>query len=72
MDTKTARKLDRCKGHVDAAQAAMVDLPDWVLHTDPSAWDAAVIRAHAKALEAAGCHLRRLLADLEAQGVVTD
>lgn len=72
MDAKTARKLVKCKGHVAAAKDVMIDLPDWVEHTDPSAWDPEVIAAHAKVLEAAGCHLRRLLTDLKTQGVVTD
>jgi hypothetical protein len=73
MDDKTTRKLNKCAAHVAdlEASATVADLTDW-LATAPSAWDADVVRAHAKRLEATGCHLRRLLADLEAQGVVTD
>ena len=67
MDTKTHRKIVKAQSLTDRAQTAIVDLPDWLEHTDPAAWDLDVLAAHAKVLEAAGCHLRRLIADPEIQ-----
>lgn len=63
MDDKTARKITKAQQHAQQALAAATDLPDWLEHTAPSAWDAEVIAAHAAVLEKAGCQLRRLLKD---------
>lgn len=65
LSEKTARKITKAKTLLVGAQNATTDLPDWLNDTDPAAWDLDVLAAHAKALEAAGCHLRRLVADAE-------
>ena len=65
MDERTARKISRAQKHAQAALAAATDVPDWLEHTAPSFWDLDVLAAHAKTLEVAGCHLRRLIADAE-------
>lgn len=70
LTDKTQRKIAKARNLAQGALLAATDLPDWLEHTAPSAWDVEVLAAHAKALEASGCHLRRLLADAEIQSVV--
>lgn len=71
MDDKTARKIAKTAAHVANLEstAAVEDLNDW-LGTPVKDWDADVIRQHAKNLEATGCHLRRLVASLEADNLI--
>lgn len=71
MDNLT-RKIAKSAEHVAnlTNTAAVADLTDWLENTDPSAWDADVIRQHAKNLEAAGCHVRRMLAVVESAGLI--
>lgn len=67
LTEKTARKIAKSRTLLAPAQDAMTDLPDWLNETDPASWDLEVLAAHAKAIEAFGCHLRRLIGDAEIQ-----
>lgn len=72
MNSKTQRKLSKSTEHVKAAVEAAQDLVDWFESTDPADWDADVIFAQAKKLEAAGCHARRTLSAIQSDGLITD
>lgn len=72
MDAKTERKLLKAQASAIALvqNGTTQDLVDWLVDTEPADWDAYVMRNHARTLEAVGCHLRRLLADLESAGII--
>ena len=72
MTSKTERKLAKSTQHVNEALTAAQDLTDWLASTDVADWDADVILAQAKILEAAGCHVRRTLAAIQAEGLVIE
>jgi hypothetical protein len=72
MNSKTQRKLAKSTEHVSEALIAAQDLVDWFASTDPKDWDAEVIFAQAKKLEAAGCHARRTLSAIQAEGLIED
>lgn len=72
MTSKTQRKLAKSTQHVTEALTAAQDLVDWFASTDPADWDPEVILAQAKILEAAGCHARRTLAAIQAEGLVIE
>jgi hypothetical protein len=72
MNSKTQRKLAKSTEHVQEALVAAQDLVDWFASTDPSDWDADVIFAQAKKLEAAGCHARRTLSAIQAEGLIEE
>lgn len=72
MTSKTERKLAKSTQHVTEAVTAAQDLVDWFASTPVADWDAEVILAQAKILEAAGCHARRTLAAIQADGLVIE
>lgn len=72
MSSATQRKLTKSTAHVQNAVNAAQDLVDWFASTDPADWDADVILAQAKILEAAGCHARRTLSAIQADNLITE